>query len=92
MTDKYDFLWQCRLLREKFTAVLKKIFCDKFFAREKNSDDERFTRSENSARNENFAARKISPQEKSRHNENSANNIIDNKILPTTKRASSEAL
>ena len=86
MTDKYDFLWQCRLLREKFTAVLKKIFCDKFFAREKNSDDERFTRSENSARNENFAARKISPHE------NSANNIIDNKILPTTKRASSEAL
>ena len=66
MTDKYDFLWQCRLLREKFTAVLKKIFCDKFFAREKNSDDERFTRSENSARNENFAARKFSPQRKFR--------------------------
>ena len=35
---------------------------------------------------------KTSPQEKSRRNENSANNIIDNKILPTTKRASSEAL
>lgn len=80
----------------KVYGCLKKIFCDKFFAREKNSDDERFTRSENSARNENFAARKISPQEKSRCNENSANNIIDNiidnKILPTTKRASSEAL
>ena len=39
---------------------------------------------------------KTSPQEKSRRNENSANNIIDNiidnKIFPTTKRASSEAL
>ena len=39
---------------------------------------------------------KTSPQEKSRRNENSAtniiDNIIDNKILPTTKRASSEAL
>ena len=92
MTDKYIFLWLCRLLREKFTAVLKNFFATKFSPAKKNSDDERFTDNENSARNENFAARKISPQEKSRRNENSANDIIDNKILPTTKRASSEAL
>ena len=92
MTDKSDLYNHVGCVGKKFTAVLKKNFCDKFFAREKNSDDERFTHNENSARNENFAARKFSPQEKSRRNENSANNIIDNKNFPTTKRASSEAL
>lgn len=103
MTDKYDFFMAMPVASGKVYGCLKKIFLDKFFAREKNSDDERFTRSENSTRNENFAARKISPQRKLRRNENfaarktrrnedSANNIIDNKNLPTTKRASSEAL
>ena len=90
MTDKPDFYGNAGLLREKFTAVLKKFFCDKFFAREKNPT------TKGSLVAKIPLVTKTPPQEKSRRNENSANNIIDNiidnKILPTTKRASSEAL
>ena len=50
----------------KVYGCLKKIFLRQIFRTRKKSDDERFTDNEISARNENFAARKISPQRKFR--------------------------
>ena len=70
----------------KFTAVLKKFFATNF------SPAKKTPTTKGSLVAKIPLVTKTSPQEKTRRNENFTNNIIDNKILPTTKRASSEAL
>ena len=87
MTDKYDFFMAIPVASGKVYGCLKKnFFATNFSPAKKNPT------TKGSLVAKIPLVTKTSPQEKSRRNENSANNIIDNKNLPTTKRASSEAL